>query len=290
MFERFSLALIAPCSQDCDEYSTNNCSCYHCEIVGRVETTFALTSSESHKPCLDNKRAQLVADITHNEEMKEILSKDSTPDTDEIQIQDDLISVDICSIDGENIKRLKCMQENFNDLMTCYESLKHEKDCLKVKCHKYGDLETELENLRCQLREYNTLWSEKEYYKNRSLKLDELKEQYLLLTNETINLETQLKAESQINNIKSKTIDELRNENILLEKKLDEASIAFEKDRNALLCKLNETECKVMCEEQQIKSLSIQIDRLLEQNQERVNIFIGFYFLAFVIGYIILFF
>ncbi|XP_037297635.1 uncharacterized protein PFB0765w-like [Manduca sexta] len=212
VLEKFSLALIAPCSQD---FAPADCSCYRAELVTHVETTFALTSAETRIPSMDNKRAQLVADIMENDEMREILNKESGPLKDDIQLDVDFCT-DSYTIDGENLKRLKNLQINYDDLMTCYEALKHEKNCLQVKCHKYEGLEKELENLRCQLREYNSLWNEKEHHRKRSTDLDTLKEKYLVLSDEASNLETQLKAETEINKLKSKAIDELRNDNIFV--------------------------------------------------------------------------
>lgn len=264
VLEKFCLALIAPCS-DIPSAAECSCSCYRAEVEPRLETTFALTSAESNllKTNLDSKRAHLVADIMEYDEMKEIISKDSLTD-DQL---DENCSIKPYNIEGENLKRLKNLQGDYDDLMTCYENLKHDKDCLQGKCEKYEELETEYEVLKAQLREYNVLWNEKEHYRKRSVDLDSLKEQYLVLTDETTNLENQLKAESEINHVKSATIEELRNENIACEKKLNEAIIAFEKEKSTLECKLKETECKVMCQEQQIKSLSAQIDRLLEQDK-----------------------
>ncbi|KAJ0181643.1 hypothetical protein K1T71_002365 [Dendrolimus kikuchii] len=268
VLEKFSLALIAPCSQDLN-LSNQDCSCYRAEIVTHIETTFALTSAESKKPRLDDKRAQLVADIMENEEMKEILSKESLNGKHEKENIDNGFVIDNYCINAENLKRLKILQENFDDLMTCYESVKHEKECLQMKYNKYEELERELESLRRQLMEYNSLWNEKEHYKKRSIDLDSLKEKYLVLSEETSNLEVQLKAEAEINNIKSSAIEDLRSENVLLEKKLNDTVIVFEREKNALQCKLKESECKIMCQEQQINSLSLQIDRLLEQDQNK---------------------
>lgn len=264
VLEKFSLALIAPCSQNHNNTAPDDCPCYKTQIVARLETTYAL-SSETNQPNLDNKRALLIADIMDNEEMKEILSRESANLDDEDVLQNDNLDEDTCSIDGENLKRLKNLQENYNDLMVCYENLKHERNCLQLKCHKYDELECELQALRARIREYNALWSEKEYFRKRSVDLDDLKEHYLVLSNETSNLETKLKSEMEINKIKTEAMEGLRKDNIALEKKINEIEISFEKERNTLECKLKETECKVMCQEQQIKSLNVQIDKLIEQ-------------------------
>ncbi|XP_028035820.1 girdin-like [Bombyx mandarina] len=264
VLEKFSLALIAPCSQNHNNTAPDDCPCYKTQIVARLETTYAL-SSETKQPNLDNKRALLIADIMDNEEMKEILSRESANLDDEDVLQSDNLDEDTCSIDGENLKRLKNLQENYNDLMVCYENLKHERNCLQLKCHKYDELECELQALRTRIREYNALWSEKEYFRKRSVDLDDLKEHYLVLSNETSNLETKLKSEIEINKIKTEAMEGLRKDNIVLEKKINEIEISFEKERNTLECKLKETECKVMCQEQQIKSLNVQIDKLIEQ-------------------------
>lgn len=242
----------------------------------RVETAFALTSAESKKPSLDNKRAQLVADIMENEEMKEILSKENSytkfgEDTTNTTIDD--ILIENYSLDTENLNRLKNLQVNYDELVNCYETLKQERDCLKIRSQKCEEAEKELETLKNQLREYNLLWKEREHYRKRSEDIDSLKEQYLVLSDETVSLETQLKAETEINYIKANTIEELRHENIALEKKINDLIIAFEKEKNFLQCKLKETECTVMCQDQQIKSLSAQIDRILEQDQDKVSIY-----------------
>lgn len=241
---------------------------YRADVMTRIETTFALTSAERKNPGLDKKRAQLIADIMENDEMKEIMCKDSCPAKTDLEIEDYVI--EDYNIETENLNRLKQLQENYDDLMTCYESLKHEKDCLFIRCRKYEEMEKDFENLKCQLREYNALWNEKEHYRKRSVDLDDLKQQYLVLSNETCNLESELKAETEINDIKNKTIEELRKENLALERKLNDAFIAFEKDKNVLQCKIKECECKEMCQDQQIKTLSVQIDRLLEQDPEKV--------------------
>ncbi|XP_047042247.1 myosin-2 heavy chain-like [Helicoverpa zea] len=274
VLEKFCCALIAPCTQDFVSHSpprvaAEDCACYRVDVIPRTEPAFALTSSEAKQPNFDNKRAHLVADIIENDEMKEILNKEGVkPDED---VNEDVFALDSYNIETENLKRLKSLQENFDDLMTCYETLKHEKESLEKRCNKYEELEHELESLKTQMREYNSLWNEKEHYRKRSADLDTLKEQYLILTDETTNLETQLKAESEINNIKCKALEGLRNENIILEKKINEASIAFEKEKNILLCKLKEADCRVMCQGQQIKSLTTQVDKLLEHNHEKLH-------------------
>ncbi|XP_059059330.1 repetitive organellar protein-like isoform X2 [Achroia grisella] len=264
VLEKFCLALIAPCSQETN-FESQDCSCF------RAEITFALTSAESQQPSLDNKRAHLVADIMENQEMKEILSKDNTPEKNNIEQTDDKLVVGEYNINSENLKRLKTLQENYDDLMTCYENLKHEKNFLVLRCQKYEDLELEYENLKIQLKEYSYLWNEKEHYRKRSADLDSLKEQYLTLTDETSNLETRLRAEWEINHMKTDTIEGLRAQNIAIEKKLNDSLIDFEKEKNSLQCKLKETECKVMCQEQQIKSLQVQVDKLLEQDNDKTN-------------------
>ncbi|XP_073941433.1 uncharacterized protein isoform X2 [Choristoneura fumiferana] len=265
--EKFCLALIAPCSKDFNNADPRDCTCYHAEVITRVETTFALTPSEAEKGP-DVKRAQLVADIMENEEMKEILSKESTSTKDDIFENDDLLDPRY-NVNEENQKRLKDLQESYDELLNIYENFKHENDCLRIKCAKYDQLETEFENLRSQLREYGSIWNEKEHYRKRSEDLDNLKEQYIVLAEETSGLETKLKAESEINQIKTATIDELRNQNIMLEKKFSEIYITFEKEKNALQCKLQESECKCMCQEQQIKSLSSQIVELIQHEPQK---------------------
>ncbi|XP_052757895.1 repetitive organellar protein-like [Galleria mellonella] len=264
VLEKFCLALIAPCSQETNS-TTQDCSCYRAEIA------FALKSAESQQLSLDNKRAHLVADIMENEEMKEILSKENCPEKNDNEQVDYYFAIDDYNINTENLNRLKNLQENYNDLMACYESLKHERNFLQMRCQKYEELEIDYENLKAQLKEYNNLWNEKERYRKRSVDLDSLKEQYLTLSDETSNLETRLRAEKEINRIKADTIERLQAENITLEKKLNDSLIAFEKEKNTLQCKLKETECQVMCQEQQIKSLSVQVDRLLEQDQEKTH-------------------
>ncbi|XP_075991984.1 uncharacterized protein LOC142987239 isoform X2 [Anticarsia gemmatalis] len=271
VLEKFCVALIAPCNREFSQIistPTFDCACYRSEITKCVETNFAMTSAEAARPNIDNKRAHLVADIIQNEEMKEILSKESFSVRYQSDLYDDTYVSQDYNLESENLERLKKLQENYDDLMTCYEALKHEKECLEVRCHKYEDLEKEFEALKLQVKEYNSLWNEKEHYRKRSADLDSLKEQYYMLSDETASLETKLKAEAEINHIKCKTIDDLRNENVLMEKKLNESLISFEKEKNCLLCKLKEADCRVMCQGQQIKSLSIQIDRLLEQDQQ----------------------
>ncbi|XP_046961774.1 sporulation-specific protein 15-like [Vanessa cardui] len=269
VLEKFSLALIAPCTQDSNSVK-NDCSCYRAEIVTRVENTFALTSAESKIPSLDTKRAHLIADIMQNEDMKEILSKESVFQKIEDDQLDECFVVEDDGINIKNIKRLKNLQLNYDDLLNCYDNLKHERDSLVVRCQKYFELENELECLQNKLREYNELWKDREYYRKRSEDLDALKENYYVLSEETATIETKLKAEKEINKNKSATIDELRNENIKLENKISEICLSYEKQRNVLICKLKECECKIMCQEQQIKSLTNQIDSIL--NGDSTNI------------------
>lgn len=271
VLEKFSLALIAPCSQEFSRAS-KDCSCYRAEVV----TTFALTSAESQKPSLDNKRAQLVADIMDNQEMKEILSKESLClKVENNQFDEcfgiDSYSADVENLDVENLNRLRNLQANYDELLTCYDNLKHERDCLFIRCQKYADLELECESLKNNLREYNELWKEKEYYRKRSEDLDTLKENYFILSEETSNIETKYKSEQEINKNRSQTIDQLRKENIKLEQSIADSSVLFEKQKNILICKLKECECKIMCQDQQIKSLSEQIDKLLEQDKNNVR-------------------
>lgn len=270
--------MIAPCTQDFFTYPNqqpDDCACYRVDIsLPLVQPTYALTSAESTQPSLDNKRAQLVADITQNDEMKEILDKDSPTRLPDEELNDEVLVIDNpYNIDKENQKRLKSLQDNYDGLISCYETLKHEKENLEKRCNQYEDMEKEYESMKVQMHEYNSLWAEKEHFRKRSADLDSLKEQFLILTDETSNLETELKAEGEINLIKSKAMDALRSENISLEKRINDASIDFEKERNGLLCKLKEADCKVMCQEQQIKSLLQQIDKLLDHDREQVHIF-----------------
>ncbi|XP_052747145.1 interaptin-like [Bicyclus anynana] len=265
VLEKFSLALIAPCSQDFSRAS-KDCPCYRAEVV----TTFALTSAESQLPSLDSKRAQLVADIMENQEMKEILSKTSSSDKTEEDQFNECTGIDNCCIGVENLNRLKNLQTNYSELLTCYDNLKYERDCLYLRCQKIADLEHECQCLKNNLNEYNELWKEKEYYKKRSEDLDTLKENFYILTEETRNVETKLKAEQEINKMKTETVDQLRGENIKLENKIGDISVLFEKQKNVLICKLKECECKMMCQDQQIKSLSNQIDTLLEQDKHNI--------------------
>ncbi|CAG4973136.1 unnamed protein product [Colias eurytheme] len=270
VLEKFCLALIAPCSQEFSEHtSTHDCSCYRAEIIAHVEPALAITSTESNKNHLDDRRAQLVADIIDNEEMKEILSKDSILAKNEQR--DENYGFDSCSIDTESLNRLKNLQANYDELLTCYDNLKHEKDCLFLRCQKYNDLEKECECMQNRLREYKQLWTEKEYYRKRSENLDTLKESYYVLSEEITNLETKLKAETEINKIKCNNITRLQSENVALEKKLQELNIAFETEKNSLICKLKEYECNIMCQDQQIKALSRQIDKFLEQGHEEMQ-------------------
>lgn len=267
ILEKFSIALIAPCSEHGPE--NESCECYRAEIT-HTQTAFAITSSGVKKDSIDSKRAYLVADIMQHDEMKDILSKEST--SSQLKDTEADIGLDTYSIDTENLNRLKNLQLNYDDLMSCYENLKHERNNLSLRCQQYEDLDRECNALREQLREYTTLYNEREHYRRRSEDLDSLKEQYIVLSDETASLENQLKAEIEINSIKSSTLEDLRNENIELERRLNDVTIALEKKENALQCKLKETECKVMCQEQQIKSLSNQIDRLLEQEPDKVSV------------------
>ncbi|XP_063358821.1 centromere-associated protein E-like [Cydia amplana] len=270
VLEKFCLALVAPCSKEF-QCTNDDCPCYYADVSTKMEHSYRLTPSE----CINSdatKRSQLVADIMEHEEMKEILSKESTPDENNDSDSDtDKQGFDIASVmNEENQKRIKDLQECYEDLLNCYENLKHETDCIRVRCAKYEDLELELERLRGQLKEYNSLWNEKEHYRKRSEDLDSLKQQYIVLAEESSGLETKLKAESEINHIKANAIDELRTQNISLEKRLNELYVSFEKDKNTLQCQLQESECKCMCQDQQIKSLSSQIVKLLEQQPENI--------------------
>ncbi|XP_061706916.1 LOW QUALITY PROTEIN: centromere-associated protein E-like [Cydia pomonella] len=270
VLEKFCLALIAPCSKEFQCTSGKDCPCYYADVSTKMES-YRLMPTE----CMSSdstKRSQLVADIMEHEEMKEILSKESTPDEDDDYDSDtDKQVFDTASvINEENQKRIKDLQECYEDLLNCYENFKHETDCIRVRCAKYEDLELELERLRGQLKEYNSLWNEKEHYRKRSEDLDSLKQQYIVLAEESSGLETKLKAESEINHIKANAIDELRTQNMSLEKRLNELYVSFEKDKNDLQCQLQESECKCMCQDQQIKSLSSQIVKLLEQQPENI--------------------
>lgn len=275
VLEKFSTALIAPCTQDFFAYPSQRneeCACYRIDVAEThgVQSTYALTSAESKQPYSEKKRSQLIADIIQNDEMKEILSKVTVDDD---QKEEFLSDDNLYKIDKENLKRLKSLQDNYEDLLKCYETLKHENVTLEKRCNSYEEMEEEYNNLKVQMHEYNSLWNEKEHFRKRSADLDSLKEQYLILSDETSSLETQLKAEAEINHVKCKTMDSLRSENISLEKQINDASIAFEKEKNSLMCKLKEADCRIMCQEQQIKSLLQQIDNLLDQDQGKVCFF-----------------
>ncbi|XP_037977013.2 major antigen isoform X2 [Plutella xylostella] len=272
VLQRFSLALVAPCTSECKEETSITCSCNRNDNV-RVE--LALTAPEMNPvtSTMENQRAQLVADIMENEDIKDILIKSSTEsiykDSENYTKPNDTpVS---CCIDSDNLARLKQLQLDYEDLIQCYENLKHERICLLLRCTRYKELEFELDNIKMQFKEYNGLWNEKEYYKNRSDETDQLKEKYYVLYDETKNLEMQLKAECEKNKTKTNTITELRNENIALEKKLNDTSITFEKETSALQCKLKESECKVMCLEEQIKCLKVQIDNILEHERDKLT-------------------
>lgn len=278
VFEKFCVALMSSCTEESTNLPGNNCTCYHAEVMTRIGTTLALTNEPQQVNACDAERSELVADILDNTEMKDILSKlskesrDSILSTKENEEKKCLkVFCSTCSIEVENLKRLKKLQINYDELVACYENMKYERHCLQVRMNRYNELELEVEQLRMQLREYNLLWNEKEHFRKRSDDVDDLKERYLVLADEATNLEAQLKAENEINNIKSNTIDELRELNIDLERRLNAASIEFEKEKNYLQCKLKEMECKLMCNDQQIRSLSGQVDSLLEQDQDKVS-------------------
>ncbi|KAJ2944556.1 hypothetical protein O0L34_g3905 [Tuta absoluta] len=262
ILEKFSTALISPCSQrfKYDE----SCECYAAQVEAKYMSTQA--EYQVSKPA-DMMRSHLVADVMASEDMKEIITKDTRNQQDNGEAND-VIVADTYSIDLDNKKRLKSLQADYEGLMDAYEDVKIERDALKIREQKYDNLERELEDCRTKLREYNMLYNEREYYRKRSEDLDSLKEQYMVLADESSGLEIQLKAESEINYIKTGTIDELRNDNIALEKKLNDLTIAYEKERNGILCKLKEADCKIMCQEQQIKSLSSQIDRIIDQDPD----------------------
>ncbi|XP_047987532.1 major antigen-like isoform X2 [Leguminivora glycinivorella] len=271
VLEKFCLALVAPCSKDFQCTSAKDCPCYYADITTKMEQSYRLTPTD----CMSSdstKRSQLVAEIMEHEEMKEILSKESTPDQNDDSDSD--LDRQVCDtasiINEENQKRIKDLQECYEDLLNCYENLKHETECIRVRCAKYEDLELELERLRGQLKEYNSLWNEKEHYRKRSEDLDSLKQQYIVLAEESSGLETKLKAEAEINHIKADAIEELRTQNMSLEKRLNDLYVAFEKDKNSLHCQLQESECKCMCQEQQIKTLNSQIAKLIEQQPENI--------------------
>lgn len=284
VFEKFCLALMSPCIEESTNLPGSDCTCYHAKVLTRIETTLAVTAESKQESTSDAIRSQLVAEIMDNSEIKDILSKvsadskNSIISTKETEEQTERrICCNTCSLEAKNLKRLKKLQTNYEELVTCYENVKREKICLQARCNQYYDLELELEHLRSQLREYNLLWNEKEHFRKRSEDVDDLKEKYLVLADEAKNLEVQLKAENEINKLKSNTIEELRDLNIALERKLNAVSIEFEKEKNALQCKLKETECKLMCSEQQIRSLSGQVDSLLEQDQDAVSCIFDFY-------------
>lgn len=265
--------MIAPCTQDFFAYprqTPEDCACYRLDIAEThvVQSTYALTSTESNQIQRDNKRSKLVADIIQNDEMKELLDKEKSEE--DLKVETFSLN-NLYNIDKENQNRLKKLQTNYDDLLQCYESSKHINDELEIRCAAYEQMEEEYKTLKIQMHEYNSLWNEKEHFRKRSIDLDSLKEQYLILSDETSSLETQLKAEGEINNIKSKTMETLRSENISLEKNINNASIAFEKQKNSLMCKLKEADCRIMCQEQQIKSLLQQIDNLLDQDQANVS-------------------
>lgn len=273
VLEKFALALMAPCSKKfASEAEKENaeCECANTKIVGRVETAYALTASESEPPpTSDSKRAHLVAEIMDNDEMKEILEKDFI--SDGLDTGNEYCGITCYSIDAENVKRLKDLQKSFDELVECFDNLKHEKDCLQVRCRKYNELEMEVETLRDQLAACKDLWNDKERFRKRSVELEDIREKYFILQNVNGNLESELKAEKEINNNKMQLIDDLRNENLILERKLSDATIAFEREKSALLCKLKEFECALSCKDQEVQSLSDQLQKHFDGSQDRVR-------------------
>lgn len=264
--ETFCIALITPISKSFKQRNVEDDSaCFYTE-VSPLKDTYALTSVEIEQPFTDieNQRAQLISDIMNDNEIKIRFSQTSNK-TEPEQICERF------SLDKQNLLRLKNLQNNYDELMVCYESLKGERDSLLNKCANYDELEAEVNKLQQIVEEYNKIWYEKEHLKKRSDDLNVLKEQFIVLSEETNNLESQLKAETEINLMKSQKIMEIANENINLEKRISDITISFEKEKNALECKLKESQCMIMCQEQQIKSMSLQIDKLLQQENKETT-------------------
>ncbi|KPI94008.1 hypothetical protein RR46_13173 [Papilio xuthus] len=263
VFEKFCCALISPCSKDC--------SCYHTEIISRVETAFAVTTQENFEINIDSKRAHLVADIIGNDEMKEILYKSNTSGEEHALANETLFINNSCTIEVQNLHRLKNLQACYDELLLCYDELKYEKNCMTQKCLKYDELEKEYEILKNKLNSYNMVLTEKEYYKKRSEDLDDLKEKFIVLADETSTLETQLRAQTEIIDSKSSLLEQLRSENISMKNKLSESSTDWEKEKHTLICKLKESECKIMCQDQQIETLTIEINKFLRNNKDNAE-------------------
>ncbi|XP_045535859.1 cytadherence high molecular weight protein 2 [Papilio machaon] len=264
VLEKFCCALISPCSKEC--------SCYHTEIISRVETAFAVTTQGNFEINIDSKRAHLVADIIGNDEMKEILSKSNTSGEEEEALANETLFINnCCSIEVQNLHRLKNLQACYDELLLCYDELKYEKNCLTQKCLKYDELEKEYETLKNKLNSYNMLLTEKEYYKKRSEDLDDLKEKFIVLADETCTLETQLRAQTEIIDSKSSMLEQIRSENISLQNKLSESSTDWEKEKHSLICKLKENECKIMCQDQQIDTLTVEINKFLRKNKDNAE-------------------
>ncbi|XP_041979921.1 reticulocyte-binding protein PFD0110w-like isoform X3 [Aricia agestis] len=266
VLEKFSIALIAPCNQTDRPQS---CTCYRAEVLTSYETTYAESATESSQNIRDKKRAHLIADIIDVDEINEALNDQSKSETDSACYFD----VDECNTKNKSRFLIKSLQSSYSELVTCYENLKSEKDLLYVRCQELLKVEDENKCLRNSIEDYNNLWNEMEHLRRRSDSLDKFKAKYYFLLNETTNLNSKYVAESEKNKINSDTIDELRNENLVLNKKLKESSLAHDKEINSLLFKIKEMECTNMCKEQQIKNLSSDIEQYFNKKYAGTQIY-----------------
>lgn len=253
VLEKFSIALIAPCIQR----KSLSISTPSSPVSNQVEAAYAVTISDIPKSNynVEAKRNELILDIMNNDDIKSVLEKQSDKQ-DNIQ---EYFTDDNYDIETNNLNRLKNLQFNYDELMASNEKLRDECNRLQNKCANYETLQFEVEDLREVVKEYNILWNEKEHFKRRSSDLDSLKEQFFVLSEETLHLENQLITESA-------RVVEVAAVNSNLEQKISNITMSFDKDKNVLECKLKEAECKILCQEQQIKSMSDQINRLLEND------------------------
>ncbi|GBP33666.1 hypothetical protein EVAR_16702_1 [Eumeta japonica] len=241
--------------------------CVYAHIYTALEKIFCvLSQNEKYREYLFLLRALLAADIMETEEFKEILDQEKEMIDENMEMEDNSLMIEEYDIDKKNLNRLILLQRNYDELIICYENVKDERDFIQNKYFKYEELENELQMLRDQLSKFDNIKLERDEYQTR---LDELNTQYIDLSEETLNFKMQLKAESEINVMKTNKIAELRNENIELEKKINDIEMKYRKEKNSLQCKIMEMECKMMCQEQQIKSLTEQIDRLVKENNEK---------------------
>lgn len=160
-------------------------------------------------------------------------------------------------------KQLKDLQNNQKEI----QNLKAERDMLRMKAADYTNAEQEIERLRYRAKEAEVLRIERDRMKVRLDELAAVEVEFMQLLEKTKCLET-IKAEREMYKSKYEELLGLECECDVLRTQIDRAkAVCIEKD--VLEDRLQECECLIAEQENEINKLLSHIDRLSQGHEEQ---------------------